>query len=66
MELIISSVTTMIVNLVVFSLLPIIWWFFRHRKEEKFFKWIGFFKPQVSYINLYIYRDGSIIIRVVK
>lgn len=48
MQLLISSVTTTIVNLIVFSLLPIIWWFFRHRKEEGFFRWIGFFKPQLK------------------
>ena len=48
MELIISSITTTIINLIVFSILPIIWWFFRHRKEEGFFRWIGFFKPQLN------------------
>jgi len=48
MQLVISSITTTIVNLIVFSLLPIIWWFFRHRKEEGFFRWIGFFKPQLK------------------
>ena len=29
-----SSITTTIVNLIVFSLLPIIWWFFRHLKSK--------------------------------
>ena len=48
MQLVISSITTTIVNLIVFSLLPIIWWFFRHRKETGFFRWIGFFKPQLK------------------
>mgnify|MGYP003547893211 FL=1 len=48
MQLVISSITTTIVNLIVFSLLPIIWWFFRHRKEEGFFRWIDFFKPQLK------------------
>lgn len=48
MQLVISSITTTIVNLIVFSLLPIIWWFFRHRTEESFFRWIGFFKPQLK------------------
>ena len=48
MQLIISSITTTIINLIVFSILPIIWWFFRHRKEEGFFRWIGFFKPQLN------------------
>ena len=43
-----SSITTTIVNLIVFSLVPFIWWFFRHRKEEGFFRWIGFFKPQLK------------------
>lgn len=43
-----SSITTTIVNLIVFSLVPFIWWFFRHRKEESFFRWIGFFKPQLK------------------
>lgn len=48
MQLVMSSITTTIVNLIVFSLLPIIWWFFKHRKEEGFFRWIGFFKPQLK------------------
>lgn len=48
MQLVMSSITTTIVNLIVFSLLPIIWWFFRHRKEEGFLRWIGFFKPQLK------------------
>ncbi len=48
MELIISSITTMIVNLIVFSLIPVVWWFFRHRKEEGFFKWIGFYRPELK------------------
>ena len=48
MQLVMSSITTTIVNLIVFSLLPIIWWIFRHRKEEGFFRWIGFFKPQLK------------------
>lgn len=48
MQLVMSSITTTIVNLIVFSLVPLIWWFFRHRKEENFFRWIGFFKPQLK------------------
>ena len=48
MQLVMSSITTTIVNLIVFSLLPIIWWFLRHRKEEGFFRWIGFFKPRLK------------------
>ncbi len=45
---ILSSITGAIVNLVIFSLIPVLWWFFRHRKEVGFFKWIGLYKPQLK------------------
>ncbi len=48
MELIISSISTAIVNLIVFSFIPFVWWFFRHRKKVNFFKWLGFIKPQLK------------------
>ena len=48
MELIISSVLTAIINLLVFSSIPLIWWFCRYRKKERFFKWIGIYKPQLK------------------
>lgn len=46
--MIISSITTAIINLIVFSLIPIIWWFCRHRKKDGFFQWIGLYKPQLK------------------
>lgn len=48
MQLIVSSIVTSIVNLIVFSLIPFVWWFFRHRKETGFFSWIGFCKPKLK------------------
>ena len=48
LELTISSITTAIINLIVFLLVPVIWWFIRHRKETCFFKWIGFYRPQLK------------------
>lgn len=48
MQLIVSSIVTSIVNLIVFSLIPFAWWFFRHRKETGFFRWIGFYKPELK------------------
>lgn len=48
MELIISSVLTAIINLIVFSLIPLVWWLCRYRKKEGFFKWIGIYKPQLK------------------
>ena len=48
LELLTSSISTTIVNLIVFSIVPVIWWFFRHRKETGFFKWIGLYRPQLK------------------
>lgn len=48
LELTISSIKTAIINLAVFSFIPAIWWFFRHRKETGFLKWLGFYKPHLN------------------
>lgn len=48
MELIGSSVSTVIGNLIVFSFLPLLWWFFRHRKEGGFFRWTGLYPPKLQ------------------
>lgn len=48
MELVISSIVTTIINLIVFSLIPFLWWFFRHRKETGFFTWLGFYMPKLK------------------
>ncbi len=48
LELTISSITTTIINLIVFSLLPVIWWSLRHRKRTSFFRWIGFYRPRLK------------------
>ena len=48
MQLIVSGISTSIVNLIVFSLIPFVWWFFRHQKETGFFSWIGFYKPKLK------------------
>lgn len=48
LDLTISCVQTAIINLVVFSFLPALWWFFRHRKETGFLKWIGFYKSHLN------------------
>ena len=48
MGLIASSVLTAIINMIVFSLIPLVWWLCRYRKKEGFFKWIGIYKPQLK------------------
>lgn len=46
--MIVSSITTAIINLIVFSLIPFIWWFCRYRKKEKFIRWIGIYTPHLK------------------
>ena len=46
--MILSSIITMFVNLILFSIIPFIWWLIRHRKEENFFNWIGLIKPKLQ------------------
>lgn len=48
MELLLSNLVTMVANLLVFSFIPFLWWFFRHRKETGFFRWIGFIVPKLT------------------
>lgn len=48
MGLLISALGTCIGNLIVFSAIPFVWWFFRHRKEENFLRWVGIRKPHIK------------------
>lgn len=43
-----SAISTCIGNLIVFSIIPFAQWFFRHRKQEKFLKWIGIHTPHLK------------------
>jgi len=48
MQLIISNAIGAITNLIIFSLIPVLWWFIKHRKETSFFKWVGLYKPELK------------------
>lgn len=48
MSLVISTLFSSIFNVILFSLIPGLWWLFRHRKEETFFHWIGLTKPHIK------------------
>lgn len=48
LELTISSVKTAVANTIVFTFIPLTWWFIKHRKEVTFFEWIGLYKPQLK------------------
>lgn len=47
-DLLVSSLSTTVVNLIVFSIIPFIWWLVRHRKETGFFRWLGFYRPALK------------------
>lgn len=46
MELLMSKVVSSAVQIVVFSVIPFVWWLITARKKENFFKWIGLKKPE--------------------
>ena len=48
MELLVSSLLTMVANLIVFSAVPFVWWALRHRREVSFFRWLGFIRPRLQ------------------
>ncbi|MFI3231596.1 MAG: CPBP family intramembrane glutamic endopeptidase [bacterium] len=41
MKLLIVQILNAVIQVMLFSFLPLIWWFFRGRKNEGFFSWIG-------------------------
>lgn len=46
-ELLMDSVSTIIGNMVIFLIIPFIWWLMRYRKKVSFFKWVGLIKPKL-------------------
>lgn len=45
--MILSSVSTALVNLIVFSAIPFLWWLIRYRKKTHFFYMAGVLSPQI-------------------
>ena len=45
MELFISKIISSVVEIVLFSVIPFIWWLLTARKKQKFAEWIGIRKP---------------------
>ena len=41
-ELIIDSIGTIIANMILFLIVPFLWWFIKYRKNISFVKWILF------------------------
>lgn len=47
MEIVQEMINTLI-QLFIFSLIPLIWWFFKGRKHTNFLKWIGLYKSSIK------------------
>ena len=45
MELLISKAVSSVIQIILFSLIPFIWWLITARKKMNFFRWIGLKKP---------------------
>ena len=41
MKLLFSSIVSSILEIIIFSIIPFIWWLVTARKKESFFKWLG-------------------------
>ena len=48
MNLIISKLISSVIQIILFTIIPFIWWLITARKECTFFKWIGLKKADVS------------------
>ncbi len=63
MTTVVSDIISMCANLVIFGMIPFIWWLIFWRKKENFFHWLGFFKPKLmtkvwvalAFIVLYLF-----------
>ncbi len=62
MQLFISELLSSIIQIILFSLIPCIWWIATARKEQSFLKWIGLRKSESkSSLQLYIWIILTII-----
>ena len=44
LELILSSIGTIIANIIIFLSIPFLWWLIKYRKSISFFEWVGLIK----------------------
>jgi len=46
--MVLESVISAIIQVILFSVIPYIWWFFSARKEQSFLTWLGLQKPVIE------------------
>lgn len=44
----VQTLINAIIQLIIFSLIPVIWWFFKGRKQTNLFDWLGLKKPIIK------------------
>lgn len=47
LELLTDSISTIIGNMILFLIIPFVWWIIKWRKKISFFKWVGIIKPKL-------------------
>lgn len=48
LQLLVNIILSSVIQFVLLSILPFIWWMITARKESTFFKWIGYKKPHIA------------------
>ncbi|MEY9979011.1 type II CAAX prenyl endopeptidase Rce1 family protein [Lysinibacillus sp. RC79] len=46
--MVLESAISAIIQVILFSVIPFIWWFFSARKEQSFLRWLGLQKPVIE------------------
>ncbi len=46
MQLFLSKIVSSILQIIIFTIVPFLWWFVTARKQQKFVQWIGLKKPE--------------------
>lgn len=48
MQLFLSKIVSSILQIIIFTIVPFLWWFVTARKQQKFAQWIGLKKPELD------------------
>lgn len=51
---IISALTSALLQLLLFGIIPFLWWLISARKKNSFFAWIGLYRPEIKRTKLFL------------